>query len=85
MRRKGGAATGALVGQRLGAVLVIQVQPLHHGLRVAAGAPGHLRGTGTLGHVVQSKETLAGAAVRGRQGQAAQVRPRLVPALVVNS
>lgn len=41
---------------------------------MAAGARGHLGRTSALGNVVKSKETLAAAAMHGRQGQTAQVR-----------
>ncbi|MDQ2803614.1 MAG: hypothetical protein M3Y41_13395 [Pseudomonadota bacterium] len=51
---------------------------------MTARAFGHLRGTGALGDVVQGKETLATAGVRGTQGQVAQVCLRLAPALMVN-
>ena len=48
-------------------------------------ACGHLRGAGALGDLVQGKETLERAIMRGGQGLAAQVCLRLVPALMVNS
>jgi hypothetical protein len=35
--------------------------------------------------VVEGKEALAAAGMRGSQGQAAQIRQRLTPALMVNS
>lgn len=82
---KKGAATGALIPQRLRAVLVVAVQPAHHSLRMAAGARGYLRRAGALGDVVQGQETLAAAGMHSIQGQAAQSCQRLAPALVVNS
>src|SRR4051794_15540935 len=42
-------ATAALIPQRLGAMLVVGVQPTHHGLRVAPGALRHLRRALALG------------------------------------
>jgi hypothetical protein len=44
-----------------------------------------MRGAGTLCNVVQGKETLAAASMRGCQGQAAQIRQRLAPTLMINS
>jgi hypothetical protein len=44
-----------------------------------------MRGAGTLCDVVQGKETLAAASMRGCQGQAAQIRQRLAPTLMINS
>ena len=82
---KGGAATGAPIDQRLGAVFVVDVQPIHHGLRVAAGAHRDLRRTGALGNIVKSQEALARAGVSGVEGHLPQIRLRLAPARVVNS
>jgi len=61
------------------------VQPTHHGLRVAAGTGCDVRGAGTLCDIVEGKETLAAASMRGCQGQAAQIRQRLSPTLMINS
>src|SRR4051794_36392385 len=80
-----GAATGALIGQRLGAVVVVSVQPTHHGLRVAARARRHLRGAGAFSDIMQGQEPLAAAAMRGIEGQLTQIRLRLAPTVVVNS
>jgi hypothetical protein len=66
-------------------VFVEAMQPAHHGLRVAAGACGDLRGAGTLCDVVEGKEALATASMRGCQSQAAQVRQRLAPTFMINS
>ncbi len=78
-------AAGAPIQQRLGAVFAIAVQPAHHGLRVAAGACCDVRGAGPLCDVVEGKEALADAGMRGSQGQAAQIRHRLSPAFMINS
>jgi len=40
---------------------------------------------GPLCNVVEGKEALAAASVRGSQGQAAQIRHRLAPAFMINS
>ena len=82
---KGGATASAPIQQRLGAVFAVAVQPAHHRLRVAAGACRDMRRTGTLCDVVEGEEPLAAAGVRGSQGQAAQLRQRLAPALMVDS
>ena len=66
-------------------MFAVAVQPAHHGLRVVAGARRDVRGTGPLCDVVQGKETLAAASMRGSQGQAAQVRQRLAPTFMINS
>ena len=82
---KKGAATGTLIQQRLGAVLIVAVQPAHHGLRVAADTGCDVRGAVPLCDVMKGKETLAAAGMRGSQGQAAQVRQRLAPTFMINS
>jgi len=61
------------------------MQPAHHGLRVAAGTCCDARRAGPLCNVVEGKEALAAASVRGSQGQAAQIRQRLAPAVMINS
>jgi hypothetical protein len=61
------------------------MQPTHHGLRVAAGACSDMRRAGTLCDVMKGKETLAAASMRSSQGQAAQIRQRLAPTLMINS
>jgi len=66
-------------------VFAVAVQPAHHRLRVAAGAFCDVRGTGALCDVVEGKEALAAASMRGSQGQAAQIRQRLSPAFMINS
>jgi len=66
-------------------VFAVAVQPAHHGLRVAAGPFSDGRGAGTLCDVMEGKEALAAASVRGCQGQAAQIRQRLSPAFMINS
>jgi hypothetical protein len=81
---KGGAATGALIGQRLGAVFIVGVQPAHYGLRSPSGAFGNRRGTTAFGDLGQRQEAFAAAGMGGTQGQMAQVRNRLAPALMVN-
>src|SRR3954452_8150958 len=84
VRAKGGAATGALIAQRL-AVLVVGVQPTHHGLRPPSRAFANRRGTTACGDLVQRQKAFAAAGMCGTQGQMAQIRNRLVPALMVNS
>jgi hypothetical protein len=79
-----GAATGALIGQRLGTVLIVGVQPTHHGLRPSSCVFGNRRGTTACGDLVQRQEAFAAARMGGTQGQMAQIRNRLVPALMVN-
>ena len=61
------------------------MQPTHHSLRVTAGARCDVCGAGPLCDVVEGKEALAAAGMRGSQGQAAQSRQRLAPAFVINS
>jgi len=52
---------------------------------MAAGACCDVRGASTLCDVVEGKEALAAAGMRGSQGQAAQIRQRLSPAFMINS
>jgi hypothetical protein len=60
------------------------MQPAHHGLRMAAGARRHLRGTGAFSDIMQSQKTLAAASMCGIEGHLTQIRLRLAPTLVVN-
>src|SRR4051794_39040010 len=50
---KGGAAAGALIGQRLGTAGVVEMQPLHHRLRVTAHALGNARGAALLSDLIE--------------------------------
>ena len=61
------------------------MQPPHHGLRASSGAFGNRRGTTTFRDLVQRQEAFTAAPMGGTQGQMAQIRNRLVPALMVNS
>jgi hypothetical protein len=78
-------ATGALIGQRPGAVFVVGMQPAHHSLRPSSRAFGDRRGATALGSLVQRQEAFARAGMRGAQGQMTQIRNRLLPAPMVNS
>ncbi len=60
------------------------MQPAHHSLRASSGAFGNRRGTTTVGDLVQRQEAVAAAAMGGTQGQIAQIRNRLAPALMIN-
>jgi hypothetical protein len=66
-------------------VFVVGVQPTHHGLRPSSGVFGNRRGTTAFSDLVQRQEAFAAAGMGGAQGQMAQIRNRLVPALMVNS
>ena len=66
-------------------MLIVGMQPTHHGLRASSGAFGNRRGTTAFGDLVQRQEAFAAAGMRGAQGQMAQIRNRLAPALMVNS
>ena len=61
------------------------MQPAHHGLRPPSGAGGNRRGTTAFGDLVQRQEAFAAAGMRGGQRQMAQIRNRLLPALMINS
>src|SRR3954454_17551086 len=58
-RGKRGAATGALIAQRLGAVLVVGMQPPHYGLRPPSRAFANRRGTTAFGNLVQRQKAFA--------------------------
>jgi hypothetical protein len=60
------------------------MQPTHHGLRASSGAFGNRCGTTAFGNIVQRQEAFAAARMGGAQGQMAQIRNRLAPALMVN-
>jgi hypothetical protein len=60
------------------------MQPTHHGLRASSGAFGNRRGTTACGDLVQRQKTFAAARMGRAQGQMAQIRSRLAPALMVN-
>jgi hypothetical protein len=66
-------------------VFIVGVQPLHHGLRPSSRAFGNRGGTTAFGNLVQRQEAFAAARMGGTQGQMAQIRNRLAPALMVNS
>jgi hypothetical protein len=66
-------------------VLIVDVQPTHHGLRASSGAFGNRRGTTAFGDLMQRQEAFAAAEMCGAQGQMAQIRNRLAPTLMVNS
>ena len=73
------------IHQRRGAVLIVSMQPVHHGLRTATRAFRHRRGAVTLRDLMQSKEALAAPRMSGTQGQLAQIRQRLAPAPMINT
>jgi hypothetical protein len=79
-----GAATGAPVNQRRGAVFIVTAQPAHDGVRAPIRALGDFSGTAAVGDVMQRKEPLAAARRVGAQGQLAQSGRRLVPTFRVN-
>jgi hypothetical protein len=53
-------------------------------LRPPSRAFGNRRGTTAFGDLVQRQEAFAAAGMGGAQGQIAQIRNRLAPALMVN-
>jgi hypothetical protein len=61
------------------------MQSAHHGLRSSSGAFGNRRGTTAFGDLMQRQKTFAAAGMGRAQGQMAQIRNRLVPALMINS
>ena len=65
-------------------MFVVGVQPAHHSLRSSSGAFGNRRGTTACGDLVQRQEAFTAARMGGAQGQIAQIRSRLAPALMVN-
>ena len=62
----------------------MQVQPLRHGLRVAAGMLGHPGGAMRLRDVVTCQEALTGALMGGTRRQLPQALWRLAPAGMAN-
>jgi hypothetical protein len=84
-RAKAGAGTAVPIHQRLGAVFIVNVQPIHDGLWMATCAFGHPGGTATLGNLMQGKPSLTAAGMRGTQSQLAQVSQRLAPAIMINA
>jgi hypothetical protein len=65
-------------------MLIVGVQPPHHGLGMASRAFGHTRGAITLGDLVKGEKALAASDMGGVQGPLAQVRHRLAPTVMVN-
>src|SRR3954452_10256723 len=82
---QGGAATGALIGQRLGAAGVVEMQPLHHRLRVTARLCGNPRGATLLSDLIERQKALAGARVGRAHRQLAEIRRRLAPSRRLNA
>jgi len=60
------------------------MQPAHHGLCASSGAFSNRRGTTAFGDIMQRQEAFATAGMGGTQGQIAQIRNRLAPALMAN-
>ena len=52
-------------------MLIVGVQPAHHGLRTSSGAFGNRCGTTAFGDLVQRQEAFAAAGMGGSQGQMA--------------
>src|SRR3954454_22809061 len=82
---QGGAAAGALIGQRLGAAGVVEMQPLHHRLRVTARLCGNPRGTTLLSDFIERQKALAGARMGRAHRQPTEIRRRLIPSRMVNA
>ena len=80
--QKGGRPTGAAVGQGVGPVGVVVVDPLEHGAVLAAEPGGPGGGiVGAIDDQGEGQEAFAGAGVLGLEGQASQVLERLPPLL----
>ena len=85
LRAKGGAAAGALIGQRLGAAGVVEMQPLQHRLRVTVCALGNARGAALLSDLIERQKALAGARMGRAHRQPTEIRRRLIPSRMVNT
>jgi hypothetical protein len=83
--KKGTAAARAAERERVRALGIVGVHPIHHGVSPPARAHGHLGGAAVLSDVKQSQRPLAGAGMRRIQSQVAQVLRRLTPACIVNA
>jgi hypothetical protein len=78
-------ATGALVDQRLGAVRVIEMQPLHYRLWITARLRGNARGTALLSDLIERQKALADAPMGRAHRQPTQIRRRLILSRMVNT
>ena len=85
MGKKGTATAGAAERERVGALGIVGVHPIHHRVSPPTRARGDLRGAAVLGDVKQSQRPLAGAGVRCAHGQVPQVLRRLTPAREINT
>src|SRR4051794_8586878 len=83
--KKGTAAARAAVGDGLGTVGVVGMNPAHHGLGMASGARGQARGAPALRDLKQGERALAGAGVGCIERQGAQILRRLIPTRIVNT
>src|SRR4051812_4271565 len=83
--KKGTAAARAAERERVRALGIVGVHPLHHGVSPPARAHRHLGGAAVLGDVKQSQRPLTGAGVGGAQGQMTQVLRCLAPARAINT
>ena len=83
LRARGGA--GALIGQRLGAAGVVEMQPRHHRLRVTVCALGNARGAALLSDLIERQKALAGAPMGRAHRQLTEIRRRLVPSRKLNA
>jgi hypothetical protein len=80
-----GAAAGALIGQRLRAAGVVEMQPLHPRLRVTVRALGNAGGAALLSDFIERQKALAGARMGRARRQPTQIRRRLAPPRMVNA
>jgi hypothetical protein len=83
--KKGTAAARAAERERVRALGIVGVHPIHHRVSPPARAHGDLGGAAVLSDVKQSQRPLAGAGMRRIQSQVAQVLRRLTPARIVNA
>jgi hypothetical protein len=83
--KKGTAPARAAERERVRALGIVGVHPIHHRVRPPARAPGDLRGAAVLRDVKQSQRPLAGAGVGRAQSQVPQVLRCLTPARAINT
>ena len=78
-------AKGGRCADSLGAADVVEMEPLHHRLRVTARPLGNTRGAALLSDFIERQKALAGARMGRAHRQLTEIRRRLIPSRILNT
>jgi hypothetical protein len=76
---------GGRCADSLGAADVVEMEPLHHRLRVTARPLGNTRGAALLSDFIERQKALAGARMGRAHRQLTEIRRRLIPSRILNT